>query len=162
MKKVISLYNILILCCVFAISLNAQVKEERVETNSFPIGANGQLLINNKYGYVECNVWEKDSVKIQIEVIVNTRKAEDADDLINSIRIDFNQFVDLVEARTVFGDNRKSFLKTYLSKIDPFDNNKVDVNYTVWLPSSVKLEIENKFGDVLIENRTGDIDITLS
>ena len=151
-----------ILCCVFSLGLNAQAREEKSITKSFPIGANGQLLITNKYGFIECNIWNKDSVKIQTDIIVNTRKNDDAQDLINSIRINYNQFVDLVEAETVFGDNRKSFLKSYLSKIDPFDNNKVDVNYTIWMPATIKLEINNKFGDVLLENSEGDIDVTLS
>ena len=158
----ISLYSFLFINVIFSLSLHAQANERKTLSESFAIGTNGQLLIKNKYGYIECNVWNKDSVRIETEIVVNTRKNEDAEDLINSIRVDYNKFVDLVEVETIFGDNRKSFLKTYLSKIDPFDNNKVDVNYSVWMPASIKLEIENKFGDVLIENMTGDLDIQIN
>jgi len=159
MKKIL-IYSCLFM--VFGFELMGQVQLDRKEVRSFPISDSGQLIVKNRYGFVQCNIWDQDSVKIVIEIMLNAKDDEDAEALLNSIRINYNVFVDMVESETIFGESKQNFIKNYLSKIDPFKNNKVDVNYTIYMPSSIDIEIENKFGDVLLDSFTGDIDLEIS
>ena len=150
------------LCLFFGIDLKAQTQLDRKETKSFPISDSGQLIVQNRYGFIQCKIWSQDSVKIETAITVNAKDDEVAEALLNSIRIDYNVFVDMVEVKTIFGESKQNFIKNYLSKIDPFKNNKVDVNYTIYLPASVDIEIENRFGDVLMDSFTGDVDLQIN
>ncbi len=147
---------------MIAVKLEGQVQLDRKEIKSFPITQSGQLIVQNKYGFVHCNIWDQDSVKIVTEISVNAKKEEDAEALLASIRIGYNVFVDIVEVETVFGESNQSFIKNYLSKIDPFKNNKVDVNYTIYMPSSLNIEIDNRFGDVLLDPFTSNVDVKIN
>ena len=41
-------------------------------------------------------------------------------------------------------------------------NNKLQVNYQVWVPENVDLSVENKFGDVFLSDLSGKVDLNIS
>lgn len=135
---------------------------EKKVTNSFYIEPNGEFRIDNKYGFVQCNTWEKDSIKVFTEIEVLSKEAEESEKLMNSIDFQFTNTSNLVFVETEINSDKKKFIQNYLREINVFDNTKIMVNHTVWLPASVDLNIKNKFGDVLLEEHSGRNTIELN
>ena len=157
--------RILVYSCVFflfAFKVEGQVQLDKKETRSFPVSPEGQMIVTNKYGHVHCKTWSKDSIKVMSEISVNANDDEAAESLLSSIRVDYNVFEDMVEIETIFGNSNSNFIKNYISKIDPFKNNKVDVNYIIYLPENLDVEIDNRFGDVLMDSFGGDLDVKVN
>lgn len=113
--------------------------------------ANTLLIIQNKYGDVDINNWDKDQITIDVIITVDHKNAEKAKELINYINVDFSQNGNQIEAITVidskfnkrnsfsFCDNRKEF----------------SIDYKVNIPKNIKLDLNNKYGSVFINEIYG-------
>jgi hypothetical protein len=64
----------------------------------------------------------------------------------------------------VFYDNSATFWKDVVSYAGQVINtsNNLQINYTVYLPETVPLKIENKFGNIYMDSHRANVDITLS
>ena len=62
------------------------------------------------------------------------------------------------------GENRSGFEKEIANfKESVFQSDgKIEIDYTVWMPKTNQLKVENKFGDVYIDDYSGEIEINLS
>lgn len=102
---------------------------------------------NRPNGDVSIKDWDKDKIHFEIVIRVNTSSQEKAEKIFEKIEIDFAQEGNHIKAETQLSD----------------DFNRVDysVNYDVFVPKYIKLNLTNKFGDVFINELTGKSDITV-
>jgi len=127
-------------------SQNEFVKEYKKE---FAAGKNTQLEISNKYGNVDIKDWNNESVSIEVKVIVRCENKEKADRMLDYILIHFEQEGDIIRATTEFKDNISDFFKGFN------DNEKsLEVNYSVYMPKTMPLNLSNKYGSVFINELT--------
>ncbi|MFH1159647.1 MAG: DUF4097 family beta strand repeat-containing protein [bacterium] len=108
----------------------------------FAIQRDATLLLNNKFGDITCINWDKNEVLIEVTITVETKSEEKAQKVFNNIEIRFQGDPNRVEART-------EFTKEFNSK-GPFN-----VDYKVWMPAWVSIDLTNNFGDVFIEDLNG-------
>jgi hypothetical protein len=73
-------------------------------------------------------------------------------------------FGNFVNAKTVFNDNQATFWKDVVSYAGQVlnTNNNLQIDYFVYMPSSLNLKIENKFGNIYMDNHQGMLNIILS
>jgi hypothetical protein len=143
----------------------AQVPEyTRHITRSFSISNTMTVDISNKYGKVQIIPWNVDSVKFSIDMRIRAKDKQKLEKLKQSVEFEFTPGQYYVLARTKFGDSSSDVFKdivdiagTYLSS-----NNSVTINYTVMVPAWVPLKIENKFGDVYLDDLEGSLNLVLS
>ena len=146
-------------------SASAQVFEKaKSETRSFPAAKGCTVNISNKYGSIQVIPHELDSVKFIVEVKVTNKKEEDAEKKLNAVSVNFSSNPYLVTASTVFLDSPGQWQSDLndLAKSVFNPTNKVEINYFVYLPPSVSLKIDNKYGNIFVADHTGPVDITLS
>jgi len=142
----------------------AQFTETKEIQKQFKVSPETQIEISNKYGKIELNTWDKDSVIIEIKIRVEEKKLSKLEKAIDAIDFDFNESQHFLIVRTIVGQNKSEFEKEILKfKETVFQSGgNMNIDYTVWLPASNKLKIENKFGDIFIGDFDGDVEISLS
>lgn len=145
-------YNLLILSMLTATVAwsKDQTEKKRVIEKSYDVGPKTLLEIQNKFGRIEINSWEKSEFSIRIEIIGKSRSEERAQRIIDGIDVDISE-----------GSEQISF-QTAIAKTKNRDNDGFEINYKISMPEINPLEIRNSFGDVLMGNRGGDLDINVS
>jgi hypothetical protein len=127
-------------------SQNEFVKEFKKD---FAAGKNTQLEISNKYGDVDIKDWNNESVAIEVKIIVRCDDKEKADRIFDYILIHFEQEGDILRATTEFKENLSDFLRDFND-----DEKSLEVNYSVYMPKTMPLNVSNKYGSVFINELT--------
>jgi hypothetical protein len=142
----------------------AQFTESKQINRRFKVTPETRIEITNKYGKVKINTWNKDSIVFEIKVKVEDKKLSKLEKQISEIDFDFINSQHFIIARTKVGENRSSFEKevTNFKETVLQSDGKIDIDVTVWMPATNQLKVENKFGDVYIDDFEGEIEIILS
>jgi len=142
----------------------AQFTDTKEIYKHFAVNPETRIEISNKYGKVELNSWDEDSVVVEIKIRVEEKKLSKLEKSMEQIDFDFTDSQHFLIMRTVVGENmgtlEKEFLKFKESLLQSDGNMQID--YTVWLPSVNDLKVENKFGDIFIGDYKGEVEIDLS
>ncbi|WP_420318122.1 hypothetical protein [Ekhidna sp.] len=145
-------YNLLVICLLlftFSWAKDQDQKKKHVEKN-YKVSATTKLQIENKFGKVEINSWEKSEFDIKVEIIGKGRNEERAQRILDAIEIDITES----SAEIVF--------ETEISSTKNKNEEGFEINYTVYMPERNPLEIRNSFGDVTMGDRENDLDINVS
>ena len=145
-------------------SIYGQVyRKNKTITKSFGIEQNTELNLTNKYGRVQLINWDKDSVKFEISMEVHNKKEAKAIAIVEDVHIDFMSSKHYLESKTSFvGEgNFWSGVKGKTGNVFSSDS-KISIDYKVYLPAKMAITIENKYGDVILDDHLGNITITLS
>lgn len=156
---------LLIFTLCIQVLLSAQIySEKREQGKSFKLKSGTTVQITNKYGNVNILPWEKDSVRIEVSMSAQSKQAAKVIKILSTIDCEMISTATTVSARTVFYDNSATFWKDVVSYAGQVINtsNNLQINYTVYLPETVNLRIDNKFGNVYMDSHRANADITLS
>lgn len=123
---------------------------------SYKVFPTTSVEINNKYGKVHITNWQLDSVKIVVDESLSSRSASRLSKLKNSVNFDFTGTTYFICAKTLFGGSNAQIITNMVADILTFADNKIEINYTVYVPENTNLTIEDKFGDVYMNNFTGN------
>ncbi len=164
MKK--NIYYKIILVYVFAVFpfiITAQIQVDKQVNKSYALSNIGELDLENKYGDVTIYGWNKNEVKITVDIHAKGKTKDGAEDLLERISPLFKVTDRLITIKSEIKDKKKSFFNQYFREINPFDfkKNKVKVNYTIYLPKTAELNILNKYGDVIISEWNGELEVDI-
>ncbi|SNY95444.1 hypothetical protein [Flagellimonas pacifica] len=138
----------------------AQSERSKKWEKSYDLSATGTVQIENKYGNVVINGWDKEELKVSIAIKVTHRKDENAKKLLDRIQPEVTLAGDFVRVTSEIVDRSSSVFSRYFNKANPFDFDKsnIQIDYEVYLPINAELGVINKFGDVIISTWNGDLD----
>ncbi len=146
--------QLLVITAAFAVGEEEFSKNLHKEYNA---DANTLLFIQNKFGDVDINNWDKNQISIDVTITVDHQNEEKAKELIDYIDVKFNQTGNKIEAITEIDDK--------FSKWNTFsfgDNNKdFSINYKVNVPKDIQLELENRYGSVFINEIAGHAKVSV-
>lgn len=145
--KLVSRYKFSFLGLLLALftlcSLSSQARREFSKTikKEFEISATGTTNIYNKYGTVNINTWDRNRVKVEVQIVVKASGEEVAQAIFDRIDVAFTNSSSYVSAKTVIESTSNSWWKD--------NNNKADysINYEVWMPPGNQLELEANYCD---------------
>lgn len=149
---------VLLLLVMFSGISRAQVYSEQL-IKEYHINQKSTVEVHNKYGKVHVVSWDKDSVKFEIDLRISASDNKKLNKLKNNITFDFTSTNYYIIASTKFVKSGGIF-SDVVETIIP--SNNVAINYTVYIPSYVNLRIENKFGNVFIDDFNGNLGLVLS
>lgn len=114
----------------------------------FDITANGTTYLNNKYGKTEVKTWDKNRVKVSVTIVVKEGSEEEAQKVFNAITVNFSNGADYVKAETVIEQIRRSWI---------WGDDKADykINYEVFVPATINLQVDHRYGDVYLASVSG-------
>jgi hypothetical protein len=121
------------------------------------------LDLSNQYGDVEILNTTSDSIKIIVDVTVNSKKPENTQSYLNNILVDFRTGAGYAIAETKWSGDADFFTKSYHAvKAGVVGEDNIVVNYKVYLPKSIELNIKNKFGNVYMESHSGRLTVNVA
>jgi hypothetical protein len=162
-------YKVVILTLIWGFlgtsTIEAQTFDKsRQEKKTFKVSEQTSIEIYNKYGNIHVFTWAKDSVKIEIDLMVRANKQSKVDKIYDYIDFEFSSSKYYVIARTLFRSNQSSFWSEVSDVANTVfsGNNKTQINYKVYVPASIDVKLENKFGNIYCTDHSGDFDVLLS
>jgi len=126
---------------------------------SFKVNAATTVDIQNKYGKIDVIPWDTDSVTISVSLSVHTDEVDQVGKIVENIDFDFSGSQFYINASTKFGNNYSSFLHD-LKNIAESDH-QMKIDYTIKMPTYVNLIINNKYGDVFVDELKGNLSMNL-
>ncbi len=163
MRHIIVIISTFIFCLGYMHSANAQFTETREYNKRFKVAKETQIEILNKYGNIEVNTWDKDSVTIDINLRVEEKKLSKLEKRMEEIDFDFTNSQRFLIAKTVLKTSSSTLekeIRKFTESILQTDGN-MEIDYIVWMPKGNNLKVENKFGNIILNELKGDVDISL-
>jgi hypothetical protein len=120
----------------------------------YKAGPSTTLGIDNKYGDVVIQSWDKDQVVIDVKITVDLPNQEKAQKLLDYIDVNFSEGDNLIDAKTVI-DSKFSFSGW------GGESKKFSINYNVKMPAATALNLVNKYGDSDIDELHGPVNIDI-
>lgn len=140
--KTIILSCILLLSAISAFCRSELPESERKINKTFQVSNNAQLQVSNKYGNITIVTWNKNEINFDVQIIGRANRPEDAKQMADRVDIRFTQTGNMILAETIFNEIRN--IRS--------NNQGSEVHYTISLPSSVTMDLNNKYGNIQLEN----------
>lgn len=157
------LYAIALLGCLVSAPVVAQEYSRKI-TRSFKVNNSTTVDVFNKYGKIHIITWDKDSVRFDIDLRIKASNDSRLNKLKNNIDFDFTGTEYYVIAKTRIGSGTSGILSDLADiagSIMPSDN-RVTIDYVIMMPTHINLKLNNKFGDVYIDDLNGNLNLSLS
>lgn len=139
----------------------AHVEKKKIR-KSFPVEESTEIEVNTKYGKVDVQNWEVDSVSFIITVVARSKSQENCESMLRQTDVSFSASEAYAIANTEFYDEGTQILSTINSITGAWTHGKteiIEVNYLIKVPSKNPISINTKFGDVYVGNRTGNLKV---
>jgi hypothetical protein len=161
-------YKIIITTGLFLLLFHSISAQNDSETRSFiktlPVSRETTFEVSNKYGTIQITPWNKDSVYIRAEVKAVAKDHSKQNKMFDGITVNITGSKYIVRAETEFTSNINTLFESFkgmTSKIINYDSH-IEIDYFINMPEYLNLKIENKYGDVYMENNTGEFRISIS
>jgi hypothetical protein len=148
MKSLYILATCLVAFISFPTAYAQNVSREKKFSGRFPADK-GKLVIDNRYGKLDINTWDKNEVTVEITVTAKAKSPEKAEDLLDRVSIK--------EPDKGAG----IYYKTVIEK-SVVTNGEFKIDYVINMPRRQTATFINKYGDINISDVDGKLDIDLA
>ncbi|MEM1327513.1 MAG: hypothetical protein AAGI23_16245 [Bacteroidota bacterium] len=138
------LYVLVVL--LFSLTYLQAQKAEKNLSKTFPINADGTTSLENKYGSMNIEVWDRNEVKIEVTVEAKANNDRKVRQILDGIDVDFSNGSDYVSAETDFN-------------LKGINNASYTVTYEVHMPATNELKASMKYGNLKLGKLIGSADI---
>lgn len=135
------------MCCVS--NLTAQERTRKIN-KTYQVNGNTELEIDNQFGKVHVNTWSKNQIDIEVVVRAEFRSESRSQDFVDQVEIDISESSNQISFETDIDGNTNN------RRGDSFS-----IDYTITMPGTNALSIENKFGDIFVDDLGGEVMIDL-
>jgi len=159
MKSAYKLAGLLLLVGL-VLPIKASTPDKREFTKSvnkeYAITANGTTALSNKYGKIDVKTWDRQRVKISVNILVNANSESNAQEVFDRIDIAFSNRNDYVKTETVI-ESKKSRWFSWSNG----DKSDYEINYEVFLPKTNNLDVTHKYGDLAVADMEGRVNLDI-
>ncbi|HEX2920311.1 MAG TPA: DUF4097 family beta strand repeat-containing protein [Bacteroidales bacterium] len=146
--------------------VNAQKSnsETRNFIKSFAASREVTLDLKNKYGNINISSWDRDSVTIRAEVKAFASGRDKLEKMFEGVSVNISGSQLTIRAETEFSQSFSMIIESFkgmTGKMIPYDS-RLEINYYIQAPEYINLRLENRYGDVFIENLTGSFTASIS
>ena len=128
-------------------------------SKTYPANVNGQLNIENTFGRVTINTWNKPEFKVEVQMKAYADSEADAQRFLDVINIADRKTEASISFKTIIGDD--SGKGTELWQGDGKSRiKKIEVNYMVYMPAKNALMVNNHYGNTTLPNLDGKLTIS--
>jgi hypothetical protein len=128
----------------------------KVIRKEFQVNQNTRLELVNQYGNVDIVNVDDQRLTIEVNLKVNVRDKEKANDILNTVSIKITQEGDVIKAITELDDDFSRMFKGFNT-----NDGGLEINYTVTMPKNLPVNLSNKYGNVFVDQlvSTSTLDI---
>ena len=131
--------------------LAAKEEFKKTLTKSFDVDKDALLTLKNKFGKIHCENWDKNSIAVEVTITVEAKSQENANKYLDRIKVDISGSRNNVSVVTDFDDN-----------LFKNDNGNVSVDFMISMPASISIDVDHKFGDLILPEVEGNSKVDLS
>lgn len=135
----------------------------KIYTKSYPADGNDKLQIDNRFGKITVNTWNKNEFKVEVQIKAYADNDDDAQKLMDQTTIEDSKVNNLVSFTTVINQGRSS--NTFWGTLTTNGKTivrKTVINYTVYMPAKSAVSITNKYGAIELPTLDGKVTINSS
>lgn len=125
------------------------IERKKTIIKMFDVDPSDVLSIDNQFGQVSVNLWDKSEIRIQITITANSDSDERVQRFLDAVTIDEKRNGNQISIRTNFSQSSVSNWSLGNWKNDG-ERNFVRINYEVMMPKQNALSVRNKFGNTTI------------
>src|SRR5450432_2850093 len=130
------------------------IEKKRTISRSYAVSPDDRLSIENSFGNVTISTWDKNEIRVDIEIGVRANTDEKAQRMMDQINVTDHQSGKDIGFKTEIGNMGKG------KDNGNEDGRKFYVDYKVSMPSKNPLNIENSFGKINIPDFAGTASLT--
>ena len=144
-------YLLIIVLLVSSSFARADSEKRKSINKAYKVSGATAVQLSNSFGKMHVETWDKNEVKVDIEIIVRATTDDRAQDLLDKINIEIDD------------GNPESNLSfsTSISNNKSGRQTSFEINYNVSMPKANSLDLKNSFGDVYVSDLSGDTDINV-
>ena len=150
----------LFLLPALAMATNGKMKgkytKEKTVKKEFNVNSGAGLNVTNSYGNIDIVTWGENRTVIEVTIKTNGDNEEKVIERLKEINIDFSGNASLVTAKTIFNE-KKSGWSWWGSNNK--NNVSVEVNYSIKLPITNTVDLNNDYGAIHINKLKGNAKI---
>jgi hypothetical protein len=125
------------------------VKKKSVN-KSYNVSASDKLNIQNSFGSVEVHVWDRNEIKVDVNIEVSANSEALAQKMLDRISI---------------ADDKSGKGISFETKMKDINNTKdekstMEINYSISMPAGNPLKVDNSFGSTTVPDFRGEVDLT--
>jgi hypothetical protein len=160
MKKLINPYKGFILLAfalapLFSIARDGDnVDKKRTISKTYNVGPDDRLSIENSFGNVSVETWDKNVIQVDVEIGVRASTEEKAQQMLDQINVTDHQSGQNIEFKTDIGRMGKG------NNNRNDDSRRFYIDYKISMPAGNPLHIENSFGKTNIPDFAGQASLT--
>ncbi len=159
MKSLFKLLLISLLVPTLAVANNVGPKGKFTKTKTlnkeYTVNANAGLRVNNSYGNIDIVTWGENRTVIEVVITTNGNNEERVQDKLNNIDVEFSGSASMVTAKTVFKGRKNSSWNFWKKN----NNVHMEINYTIKLPVTNYVDLDNDYGAININKLEGNCKI---
>jgi len=130
-------------------------------SKSYSIDGNDVINLDNRFGRITVNTWNKSEVKVDVQIKVGANDDDLAQKLLDNVTIRDSKDGSGVYFKTnINNDDNGSSWSLFGGKRN--NVRKIEVNYTVYMPSKNPLNVSNKYGATSLPDLEGKLVINNS
>ena len=144
---------------------SGEIKEKTKNfSKSYAANGNDKLQIDNRYGKVTINTWEKNEFKVDVQIKAYANDDAEAQKLLERTNITDSKEGDEASFKTVIteDENKDNSFWGALTKGGKTTVREMIINYTVYMPAKNALTVTNKYGGIELPNLAGKLTISNS
>lgn len=119
------------------------IEKKKSVIKIYDVSGKDNLLIDNQFGQVKINLWEKSEIRIDVKITANANDDNRAQQYLNGVEIEDKREGDQIRFRTIINKNGNP---DWNRRNNNGEKNFVHIDYTVSMPKNTPLIVKNRFG----------------
>lgn len=156
-KLQFKLFTILLACSSMVLANTCteipKVTLEKTIEKTYEVNSNATLKVNNKYGNVDVVTWDENRIEFDITIKVTSNSSDKAQEKLDDIDVKFSASREWVAAETLFSKEKKSWWNWGNNNV------KMEVNYTIKIPATNNVNLNNDYGNITVDRLEGKAEI---
>lgn len=117
---------------------------------SYNVSSSDKLNIENSFGSVKVTTWDRNEIKVDVEIEVSANTESLAQKMLDRITVSDGKSGNEISFKTSMKDVNNS----------KGEKSSMEINYTISMPASNGLTVKNDFGSTVIPDFRGEVDLT--
>jgi hypothetical protein len=150
--KLLTILSIVLFPHLLKAGSDNSIEKKRTISKSYIVSSSDKLSIVNSFGTVTVSTWEKNEIRVDVEIGVHAATEEKAQAMMDEIKVNDSQGNQNISFKTDIGNMGKGKGNS--------DERRFYVDYKITMPEKNPLVIENSFGKTVVPNFMGTTNIT--
>jgi hypothetical protein len=129
------------------------VEKTKSFNKSYPLGSGDKVNLNNRFGKLKINVWDKAEVKVDITMTAKASTDERAQEILDQLEIDADKSGNTISVETDIKQDKQN------RRGSRGDKESFNIDYEVYMPVKNALSVTNEFGSMTLPDYSGEITV---